>query len=832
MHNQQPVDAQPQPVNGSKENLWQLFAHTSNPVLLIDAEGAYVDGNEAALSFLECSYDELLTKNIYDFIVPAEREEVAQTHPALWRTGGVIETNYLVHGVVKPIELVLVPLTIKQKHYCLGVGLDVTQRRRTETALQESNKRFQEMAESIREVFWLYDLDRQKTLYISPAYEQVIGETPTWINEGGELSFLNLVHPEDQAQLRSARSAFLKRGAQDVFHETFRIIRPDGQVRWIQARVFPVQDENGRVYRLAGVADDITNLKQAEEINRQQHSLADTLVKTAQAINQTLDLEKVIAVILKAVKPLAPHDGANIMILDPDRQTMRLANYCQCYDQNGLPRPRIGAAWPLLQFPHLQHLVQTGQPLFIPDTKIHETWVDTLHSANIRSYIGIPILVDNEVIGILNLDSQTPNFFQPEHVARVQMLAPQAAIAIRNAQLHQSVQKQLAQLQDTQARLIQNEKLAAIGELVAGIAHELNNPLASVILYAQLLQYRQKLGADNKEIQQIVAQAERASAIVRSLLDFARQRPPDQAPTQINALLQETLSLLAYELRRHNVEPVLNLDPHLPPVLADPQQLQQVFVNLITNALQAMRAQGQGHLWVSTTVDFPDASHLPTMPQPVVRLVIRDDGPGVPPELQPRIFDPFFTTKPEGQGTGLGLSVCHGIITEHQGKIWLESDGEQGAAFYVELPVGKFNRQAQLPQDDAVADTPAKQWLPAARILVVDDELSIQEALSRVLGNYDVDVAGDGREALEKIAVSSYDLIICDILMPRMDGVEMHKRLVKEYPNLIGRVVFMTGDTMSCHANEYLQQSEAMILAKPFDIASLTKAVQGSLIRP
>ena len=245
-------------------------------------------------------------------------------------------------------------------------------------------------------------------------------------------------------------------------------------------------------------------------------------------------------------------------------------------------------------------------------------------------------------------------------------------------------------LQETQARLLESEKLASIGELVAGVAHELNNPLTSVILFSQLAQKNAAEPTVQHDLEKVVTEAQRAGRIVRGLLDFARQRTMETRPTDLNQLLTISLEMVAYDLRTHSIEYELQLAPNVPLITIDPQQIQQVFINLIQNAWQAISAVHPTGKLVARSEVGPAIFQGDGNPSElVVRITLEDNGPGIPKELLRRIFDPFFSTKSVGQGTGLGLSICHGIINKHGGHIWAENLPDGGARFVIELPVNR-----------------------------------------------------------------------------------------------------------------------------------------------
>jgi len=366
----------------------------------------------------------------------------------------------------------------------------------------------------------------------------------------------------------------------------------------------------------------------------------------------------------------------------------------------------------------------------------------------------------------------------------------------------------ITQEKQLEQQLIQTEKLTAIGELTSGVAHELNNPLAAVLGYAELAQDLATDGELAGYLEHIVAQALRASGIVGNLLTFARQQEPQRQPVSMNAVVHQTLELRAYDLHTSNITVELDLEDTIPPVLGDPHQLAQVILNLINNAEQAIHSRGEkGTITMRTRA-------LVTNGSPRVRLEVLDDGPGIRQTHLQRLFDPFFTTKPPGQGTGLGLSISYGIISSHEGLITAENRPQGGARFVIELPA-TGNAERVSSSEDSVVPTVAP-----ARILVVEDEEAVAEMLARLLtiDGHQVTVAGDGCEALARVREQEFDLLVVDFKMPRMSGLEFYRQVTGEFPELTDHIVFSTGDVLSPDTRNFLQDVGATALHKPFSI--------------
>ncbi len=369
-------------------------------------------------------------------------------------------------------------------------------------------------------------------------------------------------------------------------------------------------------------------------------------------------------------------------------------------------------------------------------------------------------------------------------------------------------------------RLLQSEKMASVGQLVSGVAHELNNPLTGVMGFSQLLLARDLDEGVRGQIQTIYDEAERAAKIVQNLLSFARRRRPTKEMADVNALVQRVLELRSYDFAVRNITLDMTLDTRMERCWVDPDQIQQVLFNVIKNAEQAMiDAHGGGKLTVVTQGGPTGA-----------RISIADDGPGIPPDIQRRIFDPFFTTKDAGEGTGLGLTICYGIIDEHGGRIWTEDRPEGGSVFHIELPVG-VEEEHEAPGVSGSASETAPSTVSGRRVLVVDDEMSIRQLLSEILrlDQHSVAVASSGVEAADLAERESFDVIITDMKMPGMDGAAFYRQVRQRDPQQARRIIFITGDTVSPDTRAFLQRVSNPVLSKPFKIGPLRDAIESVL---
>ena len=372
------------------------------------------------------------------------------------------------------------------------------------------------------------------------------------------------------------------------------------------------------------------------------------------------------------------------------------------------------------------------------------------------------------------------------------------------------VSRDLSQEKLLGAQLTQAEKLAAVGQLAAGVAHEINNPLTAIIGFSSLA-LEKSLPRDIAEQLEVVrGQAIRAAEIVRDLLAFARPSPESQAAVDLNEVLRQTLRLQEYHLATDQIEVTWSLTDRLPKTLGDRGQLQQVIMNLVVNAHHAMKAaHGRGRLSIETGRAGGE-----------IWARVRDDGPGIPPELLPRIFDPFLTTKPVGQGTGLGLSVSYSIVQAHGGRLVAENATGGGAVFTIVLPA------IEAPAAAAEAPAPAAPRRGGSlSVLVVDDEPPVARVLSAMLERlgHRVQVARSGQEALALLRQNTYDLMTLDLKMPHMSGQEVWRHLQAMNLRRPPRVLFVTGDIATKGANTFLTESGQPYLEKPFQPSELAQ---------
>jgi signal transduction histidine kinase/CheY-like chemotaxis protein len=463
--------------------------------------------------------------------------------------------------------------------------------------------------------------------------------------------------------------------------------------------------------------------------------------------------------------------------------------------------------------PHLR--LMFGWPESLPTAEVKPLDTDRFVDDQARVDFLQQLARDGQVRAfVLRLRRVDGSALWAEVTARAEPLPGSPNLRIEAVMRDVSERKKLQdQGRDLYHQLLQAEKLAALGQTMSGVAHELNNPLATILACAERLAGRRLDETTQRDLDAIHNAAERAARIVRNLQTFARKRHTTRTTVDLNQVVRETLALRAYEQRVANVAIIEALAAGLPPVFADPHQIQQILLNLIVNAEQAMLdAHGRGTLILRSWQD-PDRD--------AVVLEVNDDGPGVPPDVQTKIFDPFFTTKAVGKGTGLGLTVAYAIAQEHGGQLSVKSGEGRGASFMLELPVSGGHVRAPEPAPSQSLPVVPK----GTRALVVEDEIALGEAVAAALGDegFRVDRAENGEEALARVRERHYDLIICDLKMPKVDGMMFFREVSARMPNISRRLVFMTGDVAGTEAERFLEDCGCRWIPKPFRLRDLVR---------
>lgn len=381
------------------------------------------------------------------------------------------------------------------------------------------------------------------------------------------------------------------------------------------------------------------------------------------------------------------------------------------------------------------------------------------------------------------------------------------------------VERDITHETELRDQLIHAERLAAAGQLVSGVAHELNNPLQSVVGFAELLLGSERRQEARGDLERILSEANRAAKIVRNLLAFVRRSSVERAPASLNELVHSAVALRSYEFGVANIEIDADYANDLPPVHVNREEIQQVLLNLLLNAEHAMKTSGgRGELRIRTMTC-----------EAGVAVDVHDNGPGVPPGVAGRMFEPFFSTKDVGEGTGLGLSIALGIVEAHRGTLVLV-DASQGACFRLTLPIAEAKKSADIREAPPVL---IRSAIAGQRALVADDEEGVRALLQRLLTRRGlvVDVAIDGHMATRLLERRQYDVILCDVKMPNVGGLALYDHIRQRQPDLLDRFVFISGDILNPQLHWLNDSSHVPLLSKPFDAATLDKVLDQVVAR-
>ena len=375
------------------------------------------------------------------------------------------------------------------------------------------------------------------------------------------------------------------------------------------------------------------------------------------------------------------------------------------------------------------------------------------------------------------------------------------------------VERDITRETELRDQLIHAERLAAAGQLVSGVAHELNNPLQSVVGFTELLIQSERRDEVRDDLELILTEANRAAKIVRNLLAFVRRSSARRAPAALNDLVRDALALRSYEFGVADIEIDTRFADDLPLIRVNREEIQQVLLNLLLNAEHAMKTTSGGGLLRIRTMACEAG----------IAVEVHDSGPGVPPAVAGRIFEPFFSTKEVGQGTGLGLSIALGIAEAHGGSLVL-AEASSGARFRLILPTAHSADVAEPQQAEPVPMWPV---IAGQRALVVDDEEPVRMMLQRLLTRrgFITDLASDGRMATSLFDRTQYDVVLCDMKMPHTSGLTLYERLRESHPDMLDRFVFISGDILNPQLHLMSESAHVPVLSKPFNAAALDKVL-------
>jgi PAS domain S-box-containing protein len=591
----------------------------------------------------------------------------------------------------------------------------------------------------------------------------------------------------------------------------FRFRRRDGEIRTAHESSFATRDESGAIVAYQGFLLDITDLKNAEADVRRRNQELLALNSIADLLGQSPTLEEALHSTLLKVSEIFVLDIAAVFFLDEKTRKLVRPVAAGLRPESLRKFDQIELSLALLeQLRRVHATVISGSARLLP-----QAFRDLQSSEGIAVSQVVVLWSKDRIMGMLMIGCRDAREFSAAEVNLMSAVANQIATAIDKSLLLEQTREAYETLRHTQQQLLQSEKMAAVGQLISGVAHELNNPLTAILGYSQLLK-SDDISAERSDeyLDKLHRQAQRTHHIVQSLLSFARQRKPQRAPVNLHQILEDTLILREYDLRLKKIAVHRDFEPNLPVTSADFNQLQQVFLNILNNAIDAIEETGEpGDIWIRTSAT---EGHL--------TVEFTDSGPGV--QNPHRIFDPFYTTKPVGKGTGLGLSICYGIIKEHGGDVEARNSPPRGATFVIALPllVGGSSPAAD-------AESSAKCMLHG-KILLVDQVETVLQLEEEVLGaaGANVRLARTASQAVDILKGQSVDAVVCDARLPGGDSAaNLYAWIEKTRPELASKVLFTVSNAGEEDVLKFLRETGCPVLRKPFQIEEFVAAVKSIL---
>jgi two-component system NtrC family sensor kinase len=606
------------------------------------------------------------------------------------------------------------------------------------------------------------------------------------------------VNPADRERLKKL---LREHGAVTAFEFTMR--RRDGEVLTVLESSFATRDATGAIVAYQGFVLDITERKLAEQEIRRRNRELMVLNSIGQTLTQPLEFLELMERVLRQVVELFGVDLASLFLADETSGVLRRVAAVGLHSEYAKDFPPTTISPELLE--HFRSVRATVLP--VQSLPLPPIFRDLQHKEGIKVSLVVLLWSKDRIIGGLSVGSRTLREFSTAELNLLAAVGSQLAATIEKTLLYEEARQAYENLRRTQEQLLQSGKMAAVGQLISGVAHELNNPLTAILGYSQLLSSSPHITSrDAGFIEKLHRQTQRTHRIVQNLLSFARQHKPERLPVRLNQVLEDALALREYDLRVNNIQVHRELATDLQLTAGDAHRLQQVFLNILNNAVDAILGCSQrGEIWVRTGL-LQDG-----------RLFVEftDSGPGA--QEPSRVFDPFYTTKPVGQGTGLGLSICYGIVTEHGGEISVRNSTEPGcgAIFTVTLPV----LPAEAGGDGA--QLAAQEILPGARVLLVDDEEVVLELQQEMLKSRCLAVTAvrSGREAQRHLEREAVDLVVTDLKMPgEITGRALYDWIRCQHPGLSNRVVFTVSDAQGEGIASWLEQTGCLYVQKPFEM--------------
>lgn len=707
----------------------------------------------------------LSPEQMASLVHPDDRAAIADRFRALLE-GAPIDPRFEFRGFKRDGSVIWVEayasnIEYNGKRAIQSVYMDITERKNAENALRESEERFRLIAETIDEIFWIVDQDETGAIYLSPAYDRIWGYPRERVVSNSDPFMMEMVHPDDREFVSANRKKLME--GLPVSYE-YRIIRPDGSIRNIWDRAYPIFNREGRITRLVGVGQDVTERRSAEE----------ALKESKEYLNQIINCI-----------------GDPIFVKDREHR-LTLVNDALCAFTSMKREALLGT---------------TGMPpslaksLWDQEESVFETGRELVTEDVFEDAKGNPVTV----------------------LTKKTLLGDKKG----NKQIV-GVMRDITEYKRLESQFLQSQKMEAVGVLAGGVAHDFNNLLNVINGYTELLLDDVKPGEPLRdELEQIRDAGRRAAALTSQLLDFGRKQILQPEIIDLNQIITDMSSMLR-RMIGEDIEIVFDARKKPAMINADPAKVQQVVMNLVVNARDAMPNGGKVSIETGGAVFEQSYGGDPGMikPGPYILLTIRDNGIGMDAATQAHAFEPFFTTKAKGKGTGLGLSTVYGIVKQSGGFISLSSEVGKGTTIKIYFP------QAEgATSDPATESKPHSDLKGMETVLLVEDEAAVRALASRILRDrgYNVLEATDGAEALRvsQEYASEIHLVLTDVVMPGMGGKALVSRIQEMRPKI--KALFISGYTDDAISHHGILDSGVAFLQKPFTLESLVRKVRDVL---
>lgn len=603
------------------------------------------------------------------------------------------------------------------------------------------------------------------------------------------------------------REKFLRLMADQGFVRNFEFLlrRKDGKQINVIESSFATRSGAGGIARYQGILLDVSEMKRAEEEIRRRNRELYVLNNIAVTFNQSFDLNEIMQLVLLQIVELLTTDTAALYLFEEESCTLRKrsayghrSSWIKENDKFQLPADFVET----VKVEHAEIIDHDHLPRM---PEIVQRMVDM---EGLQSWIWVLLWRKEKLMGVLATSSRSARRFSPSEESVLIAIGRQLATTIEKIQLYHETKKAYEDLRRTQEQLLQSEKMSAVGQLISGVAHELNNPLTAILGYTQLLETEPLEERIRDFIQKLQKQAQRTQKIVQNLLSFARQHKPRRLHVDLRTIIEDTVALRDYDLKVNNIVVDRDFEPLLPSVIADPHQLEQVYLNIINNAADAMLDGARGGLLRIRV--FSENSQVVSE--------FHDSGPGI--DDPKHAFDPFYTTKVVGKGTGLGLSICYGIVKEHGGEISAQNHPAGGAVLQVRLPIAAGEKPVS-ERDRIVARRESRL---EGRVLLLDDEEAVLDFEREVLTSAGLEVIAvtSGVEAVRRMQEEDFDAVLIDSKIPgEWSSEDVYRWIAREKPAMLTRTVLVLSNVSDPSVRKFVEATHILCLVKPFEVSDL-----------